>query len=75
MNPSFAQAFIATRYLLGARGDELDLGVIEGSRLPPGSSTGEFAERLKSPDRSVRSQALAQVLRDLVVELEQRRIG
>ena len=83
---TFEQGFVATRYLLGTRGESVVEGLPLGrpaaatgasSRTPfdVENATGELATQLQNPDRNARSQALAGVLTALVIELEGRRIG
>jgi hypothetical protein len=83
---TFEEGFVATRYLLGTRGAAVAEGLPQRqSKTRPVGDTRdegeievdavELATRLQSPDRSTRSQALAHVLKELVVELEGRRVG
>lgn len=57
MTPEFWSAFIATRYLLGLRGEELWLGV------PPHFHRALL--ELDAPERGVRARALARALAPL----------
>jgi hypothetical protein len=65
-DPDFQRAFVALRYFLGARGD--DLAASLGS-APAAAST---LERLSHPDRQRRAEALAAEVGRLVRALEAR---
>jgi hypothetical protein len=67
--PAFERALVATNYLLGRRGAELDQGIVDA-----GAETRRLVAGLGLPDRSERSRVLAGELARLVQALDQRGI-
>lgn len=62
----FASSFVATRYLLGARGQDLE----QGLEREPYAAGRELARALANPEQAQRARALAAPLRTLVSALE-----
>ncbi len=67
---SFERALVATSYLLGRRGSEL-----EQTLISPHGETRRLLGALGHPDRGERSRVLAGELARLVQALDRRRLG
>jgi hypothetical protein len=64
----FSRAVVATRYLLGDRGDELGGGVIEPTALA-------FSRALANPDQATRVRALAREVAQIAFALDRGGLG
>ncbi|HTQ07689.1 MAG TPA: hypothetical protein VMI54_27720 [Polyangiaceae bacterium] len=65
-SPEFQRAFVAVRYFLGARGEEL------GAPLGDATAAAVTEQRLAHPDRERRAEALAAEIGRVVRALEAR---
>jgi len=68
--PAFERALVATSYVLGRRGAELDQPIVDAS-----PETRRLVLALLHPDRGERSRVLAGELARLIQALDQRGLG
>ena len=75
MTDDYAKAYLTTLYLLGKRGNEVQLPPEIAGAATPSREQLQLRQGLASEDRNVRAQWLARGIQDLLTDLRDRQLS